>query len=180
MTRPYMTLAVDRPLNTNNRSILQVCQICGGRAEVRRRSVRGTMVVLEGVCRTDSSHVRRWQSQPCHRGMPVGNLLVAAAILFSGSSPVKAINMLKFINIRSFCLRTFYTIQSAYLLSSIDSIWEDDKEAQLHLATGPLSLGGDARCCSPGHTAKYGSYSLMNLQTSKVMDMQLVQVSILT
>ncbi|MES9883740.1 MAG: hypothetical protein ABW185_23050 [Sedimenticola sp.] len=162
------------------KELLQFCQVCGSRAEVRRRQVRGTMVALEGVCKSNSGHVRHWQSQPSHRGMPVGNLLLAASILFSGSSPAKAINMLKFVNIQSFCLRTFYSIQSSYLLPAIDSIWEDEREAQLHLATGPLSLGGDARCCSPGHTAKYGSYSLMNLQTSKVMDMQLVQVHRLT
>lgn len=40
----------------------------------------------------------------------------------------------------------------------------------------PVKLGGDARCCSPGHTAKFGSYSLMNLDSSKVLDVQLVQV----
>lgn len=38
-----------------------------------------------------------------------------------------------------------------------------------------MILGGDARCCSPGHTAKYGSYSLMDLQKSKIVDIQLVQ-----
>ena len=39
-----------------------------------------------------------------------------------------------------------------------------------------VKLGGDARCCSPGHTAKFGSYSVMDLSTSKVLDIQLVQV----
>ena len=43
----------------------------------------------------------------------------------------------------------------------------------------PLKLGGDARCCSPGHTAKFGSYSLMDLDTSKVVEIQLVQVNII-
>ncbi|XP_062591608.1 uncharacterized protein LOC134253115 isoform X1 [Saccostrea cucullata] len=38
-----------------------------------------------------------------------------------------------------------------------------------------VKLGGDARCCSPGHTAKFGSYSVMDLSTSKVLDIQLVQ-----
>jgi hypothetical protein len=26
-----------------------------------------------------------------------------------------------------------------------------------------VKLGGDARCYSPGHTAKYGSYSIMTI-----------------
>ncbi|XP_052270796.1 uncharacterized protein LOC127871702 [Dreissena polymorpha] len=38
-----------------------------------------------------------------------------------------------------------------------------------------VRLGGDARCRSPGHTAKYGSYTLMDLETNHVLDVQLVQ-----
>ena len=35
---------------------------------------------------------------------------------------------------------------------------------------------GDARCDSPGYSAKYGSYTLMDLVTKKILDFQLVQV----
>ncbi|KAH3742125.1 hypothetical protein DPMN_048860 [Dreissena polymorpha] len=40
----------------------------------------------------------------------------------------------------------------------------------------PLVLGGDGRCCSPGHTAKYGTYSMMDLESGKILDIQVVQV----
>ena len=43
-----------------------------------------------------------------------------------------------------------------------------------------LHIGGDGRCCSPGHTAKFGSYSVMDLNTSKILDVQLVQVNEVT
>ncbi|XP_052212037.1 uncharacterized protein LOC127831089 [Dreissena polymorpha] len=39
----------------------------------------------------------------------------------------------------------------------------------------PLVLGGDGRCYSPGHTAKYGTYSMINLVLGKILDIQLVQ-----
>ena len=39
-------------------------------------------------------------------------------------------------------------------------------------------LAGDARCCSPGHTVKFGLYSMMDLHTGKLLDIKLVQVSI--
>ncbi|XP_052234631.1 uncharacterized protein LOC127847072 [Dreissena polymorpha] len=38
-----------------------------------------------------------------------------------------------------------------------------------------LRLGGDASHCSPGHTSKYGSYTLMDLETGHVLDVQLAQ-----
>lgn len=43
----------------------------------------------------------------------------------------------------------------------------------------PVRLGSDARCCSPGHTTKFGSYSINDLNSSKVVDIQLVRVRIL-
>ena len=52
----------------------------------------------------------------------------------------------------------------------IDSIQEEGRV---------LRLGGDMRCCSPGHTAKYGSYTMIDLAAGKVLDVQLNEVNIL-
>ena len=106
----------------------------------------------------------------------MGNLLVAGAMLLSGSSPVKLLNVMKFFRMATFCPRTYYKIQKAYLLPAIDYVWSDEQFELLSSVTSPLKLGGDARCCSPGHTAKYGSYTLMDLERSKVIDIKLVQV----
>uniref|UniRef100_A0A672JS93 Uncharacterized protein n=1 Tax=Sinocyclocheilus grahami TaxID=75366 RepID=A0A672JS93_SINGR len=38
-----------------------------------------------------------------------------------------------------------------------------------------VSLGGDMRADSPGHCVKYGSYSMMDLSTNTIVDIQLVQ-----
>ncbi|XP_014678322.1 PREDICTED: uncharacterized protein LOC106818115 [Priapulus caudatus] len=40
-----------------------------------------------------------------------------------------------------------------------------------------LMLGGDGRCDSPGHSAKYCTYSLMDLNTKFLIDFSLVQVT---
>ena len=37
--------------------------------------------------------------------------------------------------------------------------------------------GGDGRCDSPGHSAKYGTYSIVYTNTYKVIDVSLVQVT---
>ena len=44
------------------------------------------------------------------------------------------------------------------------------------IKAGKASLGGDARFDSPGYSAKYGSYTLMDLNSKKVIDIQLLQV----
>ena len=41
-------------------------------------------------------------------------------------------------------------------------------------------LGGDGRAVSPGHSAKFGSYTTMDLQKRVVIDIQLVQAHVCT
>lgn len=38
-----------------------------------------------------------------------------------------------------------------------------------------IVLGGDMTADSPGHSAKFGSYTVMDLRTSTIIDLQLVQ-----
>ena len=40
----------------------------------------------------------------------------------------------------------------------------------------PLTIGGDGRADTPGHSAKYGSYAMLDLDLMVVVDIQLVQV----
>jgi Transposase len=40
---------------------------------------------------------------------------------------------------------------------------------------GGIVIGGDGRADSPGHSAKFGSYTTMELRLNKVIDIQLVQ-----
>ena len=42
---------------------------------------------------------------------------------------------------------------------------------------GHLILGGDTRADSPGHCAKYGSYTMMELNAKKIVVIQLIQMT---
>ncbi|XP_067248377.1 uncharacterized protein [Chanodichthys erythropterus] len=55
--------------------------------------------------------------------------------------------------------------------------WNEERNLQLHYLreNKNVILGGDMRADSPGHSAKYGSYTMMNLQTNNIVDIQLVQ-----
>ena len=67
--------------------------------------------------------------------------------------------------------------QKAFLQPPVSYIWE--KETLINQLTDKkeaLILGGDGRADSPGHSAKYGSYSVIDLKQSKVVDIKLVQV----
>ena len=40
-----------------------------------------------------------------------------------------------------------------------------------------LVIAGDGRADSPGHSAKYGSYSIIDINKNNVVDVKLVQVT---
>ena len=67
-----------------------------------------------------------------------------------------------------------------YLQPSLSLVWNKHQAEimkQLKCEKRGLVLGGDGRADSPGHSAKFGSYTLMELKKRVVIDVQLVQVS---
>ena len=112
--------------------------------------------------------------------MPEGNLALAAGIFFSGSSAVKALNMLKFTKIQGISHATFLCIQRSYLIPATKNVWEKRQYillSALKQEGSKLSVGGDGRCDSPGHSAKYGSYSLLDVKKGLILTTNLVQVN---
>ena len=69
--------------------------------------------------------------------------------------------------------------QKKYLHSAVQRTYQQQQYTLLDniKAEGrDLIIGGDGRCDSPGHSAKYGTYSLMDAEQNKILDSQLVQV----
>ena len=69
--------------------------------------------------------------------------------------------------------------QKTFLQPAINCIWEKEQEVLINLLQVKkqgLVLGGDDRADSPGHSAKYGSYSVVDVKQNKVVDLKLVQV----
>jgi len=118
-------------------------------------------------------------SQPMIKDTPAGNVLLSAAILFSGSTPGKILQLLNRMRVACICDSTFYNHQKAYLYPAVVSVWKSQQTKLLAQCRGrgaALSIGGDGRADSPGHSAKYGSYSIIDFDTNKIIHMELVQV----
>ncbi|TDH08224.1 hypothetical protein EPR50_G00095560 [Perca flavescens] len=64
-----------------------------------------------------------------------------------------------------------------YLEPAIVWKWKRAQQVELQRLSqqNKVIIGGDMRADSPGHCAKFGSYTVMNLETSTVIDIQLVQ-----
>nr|XP_055038575.1 uncharacterized protein LOC129426346 isoform X2 [Misgurnus anguillicaudatus] len=124
---------------------------------------------------------RYWQNQEkVHRNMPACNLLLSGAIHFSGCMATQTIRMLKLFGLQCISPGTFFHHQRLYTIPTIMQAWRNEQRGiirELKETGGGLILSGDCRSDSPGHCAKYGSYSLIEDRINKVLDVQLVQSS---
>ena len=179
---------VDDPLNQRKYVVFEdklvdlfkVCK-CGSLCDVRLLQPKsfGSMVKVKATCTHCDENVS-WESQPRIGDVPAGNLLFSCAALFGGESPDKFFRTLANINIQAITSRTFHNHQAQYLQPAVVTTWKEHQAALIAelLEKGePLVLGGDGRADSPGHCAKYGTYTMMDLSSGKVIDIQLVQVS---
>lgn len=93
---------------------------------------------------------------------------------------LKNADFLKHLNLAGISERLYSLIQSSYLIPSVFSVWNKHQSELLSNSKNKtLTVGGDGRNNTPGHSAKYGSYSIMDLDTNKILDLKLVQVSFL-
>ena len=76
----------------------------------------------------------------------------------------------------------FYSIQDRYLFPVIHYTWQEEQRQVIESICSKdiVYLNGDGRCDSPGHNAKYGTYTLMDNDSGKVAAISLVQVSEVT
>jgi hypothetical protein len=71
---------------------------------------------------------------------------------------------------------TFYRYQTVYLFPIVNSAWEDEQHS-IHgeLYDMDIYVCGDGRCDSPGHSAKYCTYTFMDNATNKILHFSMKQ-----
>ena len=123
--------------------LFKVCNICLDQCSSKIKTVCGTMIMVESYC--ENNHVRTWYSHPMSKQIPWGNVLCCAALLFSGSSPAKAISLLAMSN-----------VQQTYPIPAVNAGWGEKQNELMKIACGDnkVVLGGDAKCDSPGHNTQ--------------------------
>ena len=110
--------------------------------------------------------------------MAAGNLLLSAGILFTGNDYSNIANVAKATNLQIFSQRSFTSTQKKYLFPVVNKVYSEHEEEILdEVRSKEVVAGGDGRCDTPGHSAKYGTYSIVDTSTSKVIDFSLVQVT---
>ncbi|XP_073710642.1 uncharacterized protein [Misgurnus anguillicaudatus] len=157
------------------RELFETCPLCKTKCEVQCRRM-GTYVSFIQLC-PRCSYYRKWESQPIIRSTPVGNLMLSAAIYFSGASFFQFQKICKAMQLQIIRYDAFRRHARNYLEPAIVHKWKLDQNNLFRKLQeeGKVAVAGDMRADTPGHSAKYGSYTLMHLDSNTILDMQLVQ-----
>lgn len=158
--------------------LFKVCTYCGFASTQVKKVVNGTFLRVIQPC-NDCGKKRVWESQPFIGLRPAGNVLLSSAILYTGSLPSKALRLFQVLKCAAISRSAFFRHQSDFLQPAINNVWRNHQRALLKVfkrGKKSLVVAGDGRADSPGHSAKYGCYTLVELTCNKVIDFQLVQV----
>ena len=142
--------------------LFRVCQDCGSIITAKTKHFQGSMFIMKTTCL--NGHLNTWQSQPLVNGTAFANLLIPAAILFSGNTYKSINNFAEFLNLQFVSSSHFYCIQKNLLFPAIQNAWNTSQYEifQQLKQIQHIDICGDGRCDSPGHSAKYGTYSLLD------------------
>ncbi|KAK8771555.1 hypothetical protein V5799_025201 [Amblyomma americanum] len=96
----------------------------------------------------------------------------------TSNNPTASLRMLSSIGVEVVTDKTFFFIQKIHIWPAIDRVWRPQQEQLLKDVRGKeVALAGDGRADSPGFSAKFGTYSLLDVQNNKLLNFELVQVS---
>jgi hypothetical protein len=158
--------------------LFEDCPVCRTKCSVQSTTHGSLLRVQQDCVNKRCMFSRQWDSQPMVQRTPAGSLLMSAAILFCGASYTKTLRVFNAMGVVCISDSTFKKHSREYLQPTVYKVWRDEQESlfsRLRSMPGKLEIGGDGRADSPGHSAKYGSYSTVELRINKLIDVQLVQ-----
>lgn len=83
------------------------------------------------------------------------------------------------VNLKFFSDSTFYRIQRDFIAPVIRKMWRKERKNVMDMLRNKelVVLIGDGRCDSPGHSAKYCTYTLMESSSGMVVDTVVIPVT---
>ena len=91
---------------------------CGDVVIQQERKTVGSMLSVTLTCH--NGLIEQWQSQPIVKKKPLGNLLMAASILFTGNTFSSVSRLASCLNLQFFSESVFYDTQLKYLFPVIN------------------------------------------------------------
>ncbi|XP_075554942.1 uncharacterized protein LOC142587666 isoform X1 [Dermacentor variabilis] len=154
--------------------LLSVCPLCSHPCRAIDKTVKGILLQVTRMC--INHHVSTWATQPIINWKAAGSLLLSAAVFFSGCKASKFYRALRSVGVACSSDKTHFRVQNAFVIPAVTKVWTHHQNVLFDEAIGrPLQVAGDGRADSPGHSAKYGTYSILDIEQNKVLHIETLQ-----
>ena len=180
----YPVTSMERCLlvyETQLKCLLRHCPNCGTKVDstaTREIKSNGSLYAIQITCLKGCS--MKWTSQPDIKSCSgIGNLDLTSAITLAGIPQCKFEKFAWLMNLKFIHNTTFYRIRKEFIQPTISEFWAAEREnviAEL-MQSGCVTLIGDGRSDSPGHSAKYGTYTFMSADSGKIVDTAVITVT---
>ena len=177
-TSPHIFLTFVESIN----ELLKFCPACGSpsQPESRRHRFDGGMLCVTTTCLKGCNY--SWTSQPTLSRQSArsgsGDFQLAASFVLCGGTYalLKAVSDSMRLGIVS--AATYHQIQHKFVAPVVFSAWAGQQHVILQELCDKTSvrLAGDSRCDSPGFSAKYSTYTLLDCDSGYVVCGRVVQL----
>lgn len=161
--------------------LLCYCPKCGSsvdRSTIKEVKNTGSQLHLKITCYNHCDV--DWKSQPTVGSLKgLGNLFLATSIAFSGLPYAKVNRFAWLINLKFISDSVYYQLRRDFIFPVVRKRWSYERKQMIKLLQSRdlIILVGDGRCDSPGHSAKYCTYTFIETATSKVVDTIIIPVT---
>ena len=151
---------------------------CPAYAAIKRSVLKGSMLIVTLLCA--ENHETVWYSQPNLSGWLLGIFFLSVAILFTGNTFQSIKELMDVINISFISHTTFNKIQKKYFSPAIHRVYTTNRQLIIDNAVekGDIDFLGDGRCDSPGYSAKYVTYTVLDKNSGLILDFNVSHVRI--
>ncbi|XP_069819451.1 uncharacterized protein [Dendropsophus ebraccatus] len=136
----------------------------------------GSFISISAEC-ADRHYNLVWESQPKIDGKPLGNIILASAILASGNSFLKMKQFFHLANIMAVSENAYSRYQRDYIFPTITHSWKNNQMEHIeNLQEAPVCIIGDGQWDSSGD-AKFCLYSMMDNLSKKVISFDIKRLA---
>lgn len=153
-------------------------ETCQQKMKIVEKKTEGGVLSIAYTCK--QGHYGLWHSSSIlcekrNQKVFVTPTLLSSAVLMSGNNFEKIVLFAKCLNLNFVSQSSFTRIQSLHAIPSIKNLWQRMKEKVWEIYKHDmLVLCGDGRMDSPGFSAKYCLYTMMDHYLNVIVDLEVV------
>ncbi|KAF4517081.1 hypothetical protein B566_EDAN006400, partial [Ephemera danica] len=161
--------------------LFNFCSKCGSVVVSKDVKRKGLRVSVTTICL--QHHQVIWHSMPRHLHKELGNIIISAGIFLTGLTFSTFRTFAQTIGLAFISRTTFETSVQNYVYPILKQEWYEQRQKLIEETkdqTERVMLAGDGQHDSPGFSAKYCIYTVMNLFNNCIIDFVVVQRGMFT